>query len=127
MRAAVFKEVGKPLVVETFDDPKPGPRDLILKVRACGICGSDLHMSEAGTMMPLPSGAVMGHEFSGEVVAIGSALKGEWREGARVAGFPYLCCGDMSDDIDAAPTPIPEGSAPRGGRYAPARRWPGRG
>jgi len=57
-------------------------------------------MSEAGTMMPLPSGSVMGHEFSGEVVAIGSAIKGEWKEGARVAGFPYLCCGDTSPCVN---------------------------
>lgn len=100
MRAAVFKEAGRPLMVETLETPTPGPRDLILKVRACGICGSDLHMSEAGTMMPLPSGSVMGHEFSGEVVAIGSAVKGEWKEGARVAGFPYLCCGDASPCVN---------------------------
>jgi (R,R)-butanediol dehydrogenase / meso-butanediol dehydrogenase / diacetyl reductase len=100
MRAAVFKEVGRPLMVETLETPTPGPCDLILKVRACGICGSDLHMSEAGTMMPLPSGSVMGHEFSGEVVAIGSAIKGEWKEGARVAGFPYICCGDASPCVN---------------------------
>jgi 2-desacetyl-2-hydroxyethyl bacteriochlorophyllide A dehydrogenase len=100
MRAAVFKEIGKPLAVEALDAPKPGPRDLILKVRACGICGSDLHMTEATSMMPLPGGSVMGHEFSGEVVEIGSALKGVWKEGARVAGYPYLCCGDASPCVN---------------------------
>ncbi|MDX2233515.1 MAG: alcohol dehydrogenase catalytic domain-containing protein [Hyphomonadaceae bacterium] len=100
MRAAVFKETGRPLAVETLLPPKPGPRDLILKVRACGICGSDLHMTESGTMMPLLSGAVMGHEFSGEVVEVGSALAGSWKEGARVAGFPYLCCGDASPCVN---------------------------
>lgn len=100
MRAAVFKEIGKPLALETLERPKPGPRDLILKVRACGICGSDLHMTEATSMMPLPGGSVMGHEFSGEVVEIGAALKGEWKEGARVAGFPYLCCGDASPCVN---------------------------
>ena len=100
MRAAVFKETGRPLAIEALDAPKPGPRDLILKVRACGICGSDLHMTEAGTMMPLPSGSVMGHEFAGEVVEVGSLLKGEWKEGARVSGFPYLCCGDASPCVN---------------------------
>ena len=100
MRAAVFKETGRPLQVETLDRPKPGPRDLILKVRACGICGSDLHMTEAGTMMPLPSGAVLGHEFAGEVVEVGAALSSVWKEGARVAGFPYLCCGDSSPCVN---------------------------
>ena len=100
MRAAVFKETGRPLAVETLERPKPGPRDLILKVRACGICGSDLHMTEAGTMMPLPSGSVMGHEFSGEVVEIGAAVAGLWKEGARVAGYPFICCGDASPCVN---------------------------
>ena len=94
MRAAVFKEMGKPLAVETIAKPECGPNDLILKVKTCGICGSDLHMTEPTSIMPLPSGAVMGHEFAGEVVEIGSALKGRWKAGDRVAGFPYLCCGE---------------------------------
>lgn len=94
MRAAVFKEMGKPLAVETIANPECGPNDLILKVKTCGICGSDLHMTEPTSIMPLPSGAVMGHEFAGEVVEIGSALKGRWKAGDRVAGFPYLCCGE---------------------------------
>jgi (R,R)-butanediol dehydrogenase/meso-butanediol dehydrogenase/diacetyl reductase len=38
----------------------------------------------------------MGHEFAGEVVAIGSAAKGEWKTGDRVAGFPYICCGEAN-------------------------------
>ncbi len=45
MRAAVFKEMGKPLAVETIANPECGPNDLILKVKTCGICGSDLHMT----------------------------------------------------------------------------------
>ena len=90
MRAAVFKEVGKPLVVENIDAPKCGATDLILKVCNCGICGSDLHMTEATSIQPLPGGSVMGHEFAGEVVEVGSAVKGKWKEGDRVAGFPYI-------------------------------------
>ncbi|MBV9694810.1 MAG: alcohol dehydrogenase catalytic domain-containing protein, partial [Alphaproteobacteria bacterium] len=95
MRAALFKEMSKPLVVEEMADPVPGPHDLILKVRNCGICGSDLHMTEPTSIMPLPSGSVMGHEFSGEVVEIGSAVRGLWKAGDRVAGFPFVCCGEQ--------------------------------
>jgi 2-desacetyl-2-hydroxyethyl bacteriochlorophyllide A dehydrogenase len=94
MRAAVFKEIGKPLVVETIDDPKCRPTDLILKVKNCGICGSDLHMTEATSIQPLPGGSVMGHEFAGEVIEVGSAAKGQWQVGDRVAGFPFICCGE---------------------------------
>ena len=96
MRAAVFKELSKPLVIESIDAPTPKPTDIILKVKNCGICGSDLHMTEPASVMPLVLGSVMGHEFSGEVMAVGSLAKSRWKEGDRVAGFPYICCGDAS-------------------------------
>jgi (R,R)-butanediol dehydrogenase/meso-butanediol dehydrogenase/diacetyl reductase len=94
MRAAVFREMGKPLLIEAMSDPVPGPADLILKVKNCGICGSDLHMTEPTSIMPLATGAVMGHEFSGEIVEVGSAVRGQWQAGERVAGFPFICCGE---------------------------------
>jgi (R,R)-butanediol dehydrogenase/meso-butanediol dehydrogenase/diacetyl reductase len=96
MRAAVFKEIGHPMVVETIADPEPGTHGLVLKVHNCGICGSDLHMTESHSIQPLPGGSVMGHEFSGEIVGIGSALKGRFREGQRVSGFPYITCGECA-------------------------------
>ena len=76
MKAAVFKAPGAPLVIEDVPEPRPGPTDLILKVRACGICGTDLHWSEsrdgsAGWRALAPE-TVMGHEFAGEVVEVGS-------------------------------------------------------
>ena len=46
MRAAVFHRSGLPLSIETIDDPQPLPSEMILKVCACGICGTDLHWSE---------------------------------------------------------------------------------
>ena len=88
MRAAVFQEMSKPLVVETVPDPEPGPHDLILKVKNCGICGSDLHMTGPTSIMPLAPGSIMGHEFSGEVIAVGRVATGFWKTGDRVAGSP---------------------------------------
>ncbi len=96
MRAAVFQEMSKPLSIAAIADPIAGPNDLILKVKNCGICGSDLHMTEPASIMPLPTGSVMGHEFSGEVIEVGSAVKHLWKPGDRVAGFPYICCGEQS-------------------------------
>ena len=96
MRAAVFKEISKPLVIEAIADPVPGPHDVILRVRNCGICGSDLHMTEPTSIMPLALGAVMGHEFAGEVVAVGKSAASKWKSGDRVAGFPFICCGEHS-------------------------------
>ncbi|HBA43260.1 MAG TPA: alcohol dehydrogenase, partial [Alphaproteobacteria bacterium] len=54
MKAAIFREVGSPLSIETIPDPTPGPNELILKVARCGICGSDLHATEDG-LMTLPA------------------------------------------------------------------------
>jgi len=96
MRAAVFREMSKPLAVETVADPKPGPNELILKVKNCGICGSDLHMTEPSSVMPLALGSVMGHEFAGEVVEVGKNIAHLWKPGDRAAGFPYICCGEHS-------------------------------
>lgn len=100
MRAAVFKEMSKPLVIETVPDPKAGARDIILKVKNCGICGSDLHMTEPTSAMPLALGSIMGHEFAGEVIDVGNAVKHLWKAGDRVAGFPVICCGDHTPCIN---------------------------
>jgi 2-desacetyl-2-hydroxyethyl bacteriochlorophyllide A dehydrogenase len=100
MRAAVFKAPGQKLVIETIADPRPGANDLILQVKACGICGSDLHMSEvcdtAGGMKPLPNGAVMGHEFCGEIVELGADAKSKWKIGQRITALPFIGCGSCA-------------------------------
>ena len=98
MKAAVLQSIGSPLVIEDIPDPEPGLSDLVLKVGACGICGTDLHMSEntdpnVGWRV-LPSGCVMGHEFAGEVVAVGREARGDWRKGDRVTALPWIGCGD---------------------------------
>jgi (R,R)-butanediol dehydrogenase/meso-butanediol dehydrogenase/diacetyl reductase len=69
----------------------------VLRVKACGICGSDLHLADVdgthGGMQPLPLGSVMGHEFAGEIVAVGSDVRGAWEIGARVTALPLIGCG----------------------------------
>lgn len=99
MRAAVFVGPGEPLRIEIVADPAPQANELVLKVKACGICGSDLHISEMdspmGGMAPLHRGDIMGHEFSGEVVAIGKDAQG-WQVGDRACALPYLACGQCA-------------------------------
>ena len=94
MKAAVWKAPGTPLVIEDVPDPAPGPGDLVLKVRACGICGTDLHWSESpdgnAGWRALEPGAVMGHEFAGEVVEVGRDLRGRWHVGQRVCAQPFV-------------------------------------
>lgn len=88
MRAAVFTPNEPWLAVEQVPDPVPEPGDLILRVDACGICGSDLHMAHSMTDSP---GIVFGHEFCGTVVDTGGDVDG-YRSGDRVAGFPLTGC-----------------------------------
>jgi|SRR5581483_4286806 len=85
MRAAVLRDGG--LVVEDVPRPDPAPGELLVRVRDCGICGSDLHAAAS-----LPPGIVMGHEFSGEVAGLGGGVTG-WREGERVVALPFMSCG----------------------------------
>lgn len=97
MKAAVFKERGQPLVIKEVPDPMPLPNELLVKIAACGICGTDLHWSEYeipdGSWRKLAPGAVMGHEFTGEIVEVGRELTGGWKVGERVCAQPSLGCG----------------------------------
>lgn len=91
MRAAVTTDGGGFEVVE-LPDPSPRPDEVVVKVAACGVCGSDL---KARPLMPL--GTVMGHELGGEVVAVGAAAHDDgWKEGATVAVLPVVSCGSCS-------------------------------
>src|ERR1700722_1409662 len=62
---------GHPLRLSTADDvPEPGPGELLLRVLACGVCRTDLHVTE-GDLPPHRPGVTPGHEVVGEVVAVG--------------------------------------------------------
>ena len=88
MRAAVITESHEVAVV-SMDDPAPGPREVVVDVAACGICGTDLHILEGEFAPSLP--VIPGHEFSGVVVATGADVR-ELTEGQRVAVDPSLYC-----------------------------------
>jgi (R,R)-butanediol dehydrogenase/meso-butanediol dehydrogenase/diacetyl reductase len=92
MRAAVSTPTAPWLAVAEVPDPTPEPGDLVLRVAACGICGSDLHMATTMTDSP---GIVFGHEFCGTVVAMGADVEG-YRHGDQVVGFPLVGCGRCS-------------------------------
>jgi propanol-preferring alcohol dehydrogenase len=92
MRAMRLHAAGRALACDTLALPEPGPRQLLLRVRACGVCRTDLHIVDGELPNPkLP--LVPGHEIVAEVVARGRAAE-RFREGARV-GVPWLgeTCG----------------------------------
>ncbi len=73
MKAAVLREVGKPLLIEDVQVSKPGPHEVLIRTAAAGVCHSDLHFIEGLYPHPLP--AVLGHESAGVVEAIGSEVR----------------------------------------------------
>jgi 2-desacetyl-2-hydroxyethyl bacteriochlorophyllide A dehydrogenase len=87
VKAAVVGEQHHLDVVDV-PDPTPGPDELVLRVRACGICGSDLKLVDT-----MPAGLVMGHEFCGDIVATGRDVGTTWRDGQLVAALPLVSCG----------------------------------
>lgn len=87
MRAATLTD-DHGFEVSEMPDPTPGPDELVLRVDACGICGSDLKARHN-----MPRGLVMGHEFAGEIVAVGSSAADRWRIGQSVASLPIIGCG----------------------------------
>jgi (R,R)-butanediol dehydrogenase/meso-butanediol dehydrogenase/diacetyl reductase len=101
MKAAVFHALHHPLTVEDVADPKPASDELVLRVSRCGICGSDLHMTEEPAF-GVPPGAVLGHEFAGEVVETGRGTQG-FRVGDRVAVAPLRGCGKCPSCLAGEP------------------------
>lgn len=101
MNAAVFKASGQPLVIETVPDPTPGPDQVVVKVVSAGICGSDLLLTSS-PMLGLQPGSILGHEYAGEVVAVGSAVH-RVAVGEHVAVFPAYGCGKCAACITGTP------------------------
>jgi 2-desacetyl-2-hydroxyethyl bacteriochlorophyllide A dehydrogenase len=77
------------MAVEDVPDPVPGPGEVLLKVRYCGICGSDVHLLSRGIFF---LGAIPGHEVAAEIVALGPEVNG-WRPGDLVATAGGGKCG----------------------------------
>ena len=90
MRAVLIPDAGT-IDVTTLDDPAPGPREVVVAVAGCGICGTDLHILEGEFAPSLP--LVPGHEFAGEVVAAGAEVDA-LAVGDAVAVDPTLNCGE---------------------------------
>lgn len=89
MRAAVFEGAGQALAVREIPVPRPGRGELLIRVEACGICGSDLHAVNGS----LQVGTVLGHEYSGTVVDVGEGVASDWRAGDNVIAIAGRYCG----------------------------------
>ena len=92
MRAAVLRDYDKGLQVETIRTPRPKAGEVLIKVTACGLCHSDLHVIGGAIAFPLP--AVLGHEVAGTIVELGPGTEHTGLEvGQQVAGGFLMPCG----------------------------------
>ncbi len=107
MRAAVFKGAGQALAIEERPDPAPGPGEVLIRVARAGICGSDLHLT-SGHGLQLPTDTIIGHEFAGEVVALGAGVE-DIKPGDRLAPMPYVGCGRCPACFAGRPHHCPQG------------------
>ncbi len=90
MRAAVLEAPGRPLLVEDLAEPAPGPGEVLVATTACGVCHTDLHVMKGEVAFPTP--AVLGHEVSGVVAAVGNGVE-TVAVGDRVVSSFIMPCG----------------------------------
>jgi alcohol dehydrogenase, propanol-preferring len=94
MKAAVLEQAQKPMVIKNVADPSVGSNEVLIKVRACGVCHTDLHIAEgllaAFGLDPFP--LIMGHEIVGEVEQVGAEVT-HLKRGDRVAAYWQFGCG----------------------------------
>ena len=93
MKAALLREPGMPLSIEEIPDPLPGPGEILIRVKACGVCHTDLHLATGEwPLKKLP--LVLGHEAVGVVESVGAGVS-SFKPGDR-AGVPwiYRTCGE---------------------------------
>ncbi|UCI07777.1 zinc-dependent alcohol dehydrogenase family protein [Mesorhizobium sp. B1-1-8] len=89
MRAVRLEAIGA-IALHEVDKPVSGPEDVLVKIEACGVCGTDRHLFRGE--FPCTPPVTLGHEFSGIVEAVGSAVSGI-AVGDRVTGDPNIACG----------------------------------
>ncbi|MGA2811558.1 MAG: alcohol dehydrogenase catalytic domain-containing protein [Candidatus Acidiferrum sp.] len=129
MRAGVYREKGV-VRVEEVPVPEVGFNEVLIKVAACGICGTDIKkIFHAYVAAP----QILGHELAGTVVAIGPGVT-KWRAGARVMSFHHVPCGMcfycerrlFSQCAQYKTTGLTAGFTPNGGgfgEYVKAMPW----
>ena len=95
MKAACFYQPHK-IVVEDIDIPVITPNEILLKIKAAAVCGTDLRINKFGHFkIPAGTKRVLGHEFSGEIAEVGSNVRG-FHPGMRILVVPNIGCGECA-------------------------------
>ncbi|MFE6158735.1 zinc-binding dehydrogenase [Streptomyces sp. NPDC056486] len=93
MRAAVVSRPSGSFDMAELRTPRPGPGEILVRVAACGVCHTDLHVQDGSVAFPFP--AVLGHEISGTVVDVGAGVE-HLSEGQSVVGAFIMPCGSCA-------------------------------
>lgn len=101
MKAAVFRGPQQPLHIEDIDIAQPGPREVLVRTVACGVCHSDLHFVDG--LYPYPAPAVLGHEPAGVVEAVGEQVT-YVQPGDHVIGCLSVFCGHCEYCLTGRPS-----------------------
>ena len=98
MKAAVMRGEQR-IEIEDVPTPEPGPDQVLVKIKACGVAYRDIIERRGGhPFMQLP--IIQGHEFTGDVIEVGSAVK-RWQTGDRVLNLYSNSCGACEDCVGA--------------------------
>jgi threonine 3-dehydrogenase len=94
MQAVVKKTKAPGLALERVPEPKPGPADVLIRVRHAGVCGTDLHIADwdAWAQGRIKPPVVLGHEFAGEIVDLGPDVR-TLKKGQLVTAEGHIVCG----------------------------------
>src|SRR3954468_1832749 len=98
MRAAVFDSAARSLSVEEVPTPSPRPDEVLVRVAACGICLSDVHLIDGTLPTPLPR-VIPGHESAGVIEEVGSEVPDYWQPGRRVVMAGGKPCGECENCV----------------------------
>lgn len=98
IRVATFAGPGEPPIIRTVPRPQVPPKGALIRIGACGVCGTDQHILKGHWPKPLPWPFTLGHELAGEIVEIGEELTEDFmgkplKVGSRVMLPPLMPCG----------------------------------
>src|SRR3954451_19807259 len=98
MRAAVFDSASRELSIEDVPTPEPGPDEVLVRVAACGICLSDVHLIDGTLPTPLAR-VIPGHESAGVIERAGSDVPDYWQPERRVVMAGGKPCGECQNCV----------------------------
>lgn len=93
MKAAIAREFHQPLQIESLPVPEPGPQDILIKVKACGVCHSDVHAVDGDWDPPPVMPLIPGHEVAGTVAGLGNQVSGFAIGDSVGVAWLYSSCG----------------------------------